>query len=157
MGFAASALLASAIADQARYCIAVVGDGSFLMNPQILVDGVEHGVHGAIVVLDNRRMAAISGLQVDQYGQDFATHDHVPVDYVALARAVGGVRACFGGNDRASLEEALERAHRHEGLSLVHVPVYWGDDARGGMGVYGRWNVGDWCEEVQDRYHSQPL
>jgi 3D-(3,5/4)-trihydroxycyclohexane-1,2-dione acylhydrolase (decyclizing) len=157
MGFASSALLASAIADQARYCIALVGDGSFLMNPQILVDGVEHGVRGTIVVLDNRRMGAISGLQVDQYGQDFATHDRVPVDYVALARAVGGVEAHFGGDDPASLEKALERAHEHDGLSLIHVPVYWGDDPCGGMGVYGRWNVGDWCEEVQDRYHSQPL
>jgi 3D-(3,5/4)-trihydroxycyclohexane-1,2-dione acylhydrolase (decyclizing) len=157
MGFAASALLASAIAEEPRYCIALVGDGSFLMNPQILVDGVEHGVHGTIVVLDNRRMAAISGLQIDQYGRDFATNDRVPVDYVALARAVGGVEAHFGGNDRASLEKALERAHAHRGLSLIHVPVYWGDDPRGGMGVYGRWNVGDWCEEVQDLYHSQPL
>jgi 3D-(3,5/4)-trihydroxycyclohexane-1,2-dione acylhydrolase (decyclizing) len=157
MGFASSALLASAIAEDARYCIAVVGDGSFLMNPQILVDGVVHGVRGSIVVLDNRRMGAISGLQVDQYGQDFATNDRVAVDYVALARAVGGVEAHFGGNDRESLERALERAHEHDGLSLIHVPVYWGDDPRGGMGVYGRWNVGDWCEEVQDRYHSQPL
>jgi 3D-(3,5/4)-trihydroxycyclohexane-1,2-dione acylhydrolase (decyclizing) len=159
MGFAASALLASALADDPRYCIAVVGDGSFLMNPQILVDGVEHGVRGAIAVLDNRRMAAISGLQIDQYGSDFATNDAVAVDYAALAEAVGGGRVLglFGGDDRASLEAALERAHAHDGLSLIHVPVYWGDDPRGGMGVYGRWNVGDWCDEVQERYHSQLL
>ncbi|MCP5045352.1 MAG: thiamine pyrophosphate-binding protein, partial [bacterium] len=42
MGFAASALLASALADRPRYCLAVVGDGSFMMNPQILIDAVEH-------------------------------------------------------------------------------------------------------------------
>ncbi|MHC4137776.1 MAG: thiamine pyrophosphate-dependent enzyme [Planctomycetota bacterium] len=157
MGFAASALLASAIADEGRYCIALVGDGSFFMNPQILVDGIAHGVRGAVVVLDNRRMAAISALQIDQYGCDFATCDSVAVDYVALAAAVRGVNALFGGFDHASLETALERAHDHDGLSLVHVPVYFGSDPRGGMGVYGRWNVGDWCDEVQDRYHSQPL
>jgi 3D-(3,5/4)-trihydroxycyclohexane-1,2-dione acylhydrolase (decyclizing) len=157
MGFAPSALLASAIADHSRYCIALCGDGSFFMNPQILVDGIEHAVRGCIVVLDNRRMAAISGLQVDQYGHDFATRDDVAVDYVALARAVEGVNAIFGGYDRSSLEAALEKAHAGGGLSLVHVPVYWGDDPRGGMGVYGRWNVGDWCEDVQERYHSQPL
>jgi len=157
MGFAASALLASAIADEGRYCIALAGDGSFLMNPQILVDGIAHGVRGAVVILDNRRMAAISGLQVDQYGRDFATNDAVSVDYVALAAAVQGVNALFGGFERSSLEAALARAHDHDGLSLIHVPVYWGSDPRGGMGVYGRWNVGDWCEEVQDRYHSQPL
>src|SRR5262249_46284352 len=50
MGFAVSALLASAIADQPRYGIAFTGDGSFMMNPQILIDGVEHGVKGAIVI-----------------------------------------------------------------------------------------------------------
>jgi len=157
MGFASSALLASALADRARYCIAVVGDGSFFMNPQILLDGVEHGVRGAIAVLDNRRMAAISGLQIAQYGRDFATSDRVPVDYVALARAVGSVCGLFGGFDRSSLETALETARAYDGLSLIHVPVYWGEDPRGDMGVYGRWNVGDWCDEVEERYHSQLL
>ncbi len=44
MGFAVSALLASALADKPRYGIAFTGDGSFMMNPQILIDGVEHGV-----------------------------------------------------------------------------------------------------------------
>jgi 3D-(3,5/4)-trihydroxycyclohexane-1,2-dione acylhydrolase (decyclizing) len=157
MGFAASALLASALADESRYCIAVVGDGSFVMNPQILIDGVEHGVRGAVVVLDNRRMAAISGLQVDQYGRDFATNDRVAVDYVALARAVKGVEGIFGGYDAPSLAAAVEQAYAHDGLAVVHVPVYWGDDTRGGMGVYGRWNVGNWSEDVQRRYRSQPL
>jgi 3D-(3,5/4)-trihydroxycyclohexane-1,2-dione acylhydrolase (decyclizing) len=157
MGFAASGLLASAIADDGRYCIALAGDGSFFMNPQILVDGVAHGVRGAVVVLDNRRMAAISGLQTDQYGHDFATCDAVAVDYVALVGAVRGVKALFGGFDRTTLEAALQAAHEYDGLSLIHVPVYWGSDPRGGMGVYGRWNVGSWCDEVQDRYHSGPL
>lgn len=73
MGFAASAVLAGALADRPRYPIAVTGDGSFLMNPQVLVDGVQHGVRGMIVVLDNRRMAAISGLQEAQYGIAYAT------------------------------------------------------------------------------------
>ena len=157
MGFAASALLASSIAETPRYGIAVVGDGSFLMNPQILVDGVEHGVRGTIAVLDNRRMGAISGLQLAQYGHDFATNDRVAVDYAALARAVSGVKGIFGGTDRQSLQAALESAYAHDGLSLIHVPVYWGDDPHAEMGVYGRWNVGDWCDDVQERYHSQLL
>ncbi|MCP5042207.1 MAG: thiamine pyrophosphate-binding protein, partial [bacterium] len=157
MGFAASALLASALADRPRYCLAVVGDGSFMMNPQILIDAVEHGVRASVVVLDNRRMAAISGLQIDQYGRDFATRDGVEVDYVALATSVKGVRGFFAGYEAKSLRDALDSAHAYAGLSLIHVPVYWGDDPRGGMGVYGRWNVGDWCDDVQRRYHSQAL
>ncbi len=64
-----------------------------MMNPQILIDAVEHKVRGMIVIFDNRRMAAISGLQLAQYGQDFRTNDQVAVDYVQLAaRRVGRAR-----------------------------------------------------------------
>ncbi len=152
MGFAVSALLAGALADEGRYAIAFTGDGSFMMNPQILVDGVEHGVHGTILLLDNRRMAAISGLQQAQYGVEFRTSDAVSVDYVRLASSVTGVLALSGGYDRDSLETALDKAHAHRGLSLVHVPVYYGRDSLGGIGAYGDWNVGNWCETVQRRY-----
>ena len=103
MGFAASALLASAAADDPRYMIAFSGDGSFIMNPQILVDAVVHGVSGMIVVFDNRRMGAISSLQTAQYGTDFGTNDHVAIDFVAIANAVSGVRGFFGGYTRAEL------------------------------------------------------
>ena len=68
MGFAVSALLASGVAERPRYGIAFSGDGAFFMNPQVLVDGVQHGARGTILLLDNRRMAAISGLQEAQYG-----------------------------------------------------------------------------------------
>ena len=50
-----------------------------------------HGVHGTVVVLDNRRMAAISGLQLDQYRRDFATHDEVAVDYAPMTQYAKGV------------------------------------------------------------------
>ncbi len=152
MGFAVSALLSGAIADAGRYAIAFTGDGSFMMNPQILIDGVAHGVHGTILLLDNRRMAAISGLQRDQYGAEFRTNDAVVVNYVHMASSVAGVLALPGGHDQESLETALVRAHAHPGLSLVHVPVYYGPDPLGGMGAYGDWNVGNWCETVQRRY-----
>ena len=75
MGFAPSALLAAAHADKPRYAIAFCGDGSFMMNPQILIDAVEHKVRGLIVIFDNRRMAAISGLQLAQYAREFRTND----------------------------------------------------------------------------------
>jgi 3D-(3,5/4)-trihydroxycyclohexane-1,2-dione acylhydrolase (decyclizing) len=157
MGFAVSALLASGIADQPRYGIAFSGDGSFFMNPQILVDGVLHGARGTILLLDNRRMAAISGLQEAQYGHDFRTHDGIAVDYVQLASAVPGVKAWDGGSSPESLRAALTEAAGYDGLSLVHVPVYYGPDPLGGLGAYGIWNVGNWCEAVQARYHAQDI
>ncbi|WP_018436326.1 thiamine pyrophosphate-dependent enzyme [Paraburkholderia atlantica] len=152
MGFAVSALLSQAIARQGCYGIAFTGDGSFMMNPQILIDGIEHGVHGTILLLDNRRMAAISSLQEAQFDTDYRTNDSVAVDYVAMAGAVAGVMALSAGDTERGLRDALAKAHAHPGLSLIHVPVYYGADPAGGMGAYGRWNVGPWSDGVQDAY-----
>lgn len=152
MGFAVSALLSQGLAEEGRYGVAFTGDGSFVMNPQVLIDAVAHGVHGTILLFDNRRMAAISSLQEAQYGVNWRTHDGVEVDYLALARAVTGVAALGGGTSPAELTAALARAQAHPGLSLIHVPVYFGPDPAGGMGAYGQWNVGNWCKDVQARY-----
>jgi len=156
MGFAVSALLASGTASPENrfYGVAFTGDGSFMMNPQILIDGVEHGATGCILLLDNRRMAAISGLQTGQFGTDFSTNDHVEVDYVAMASAFKGVHALHGGHSPEELIAALNKAKAYDGLSLVYVPVYYGPDALGNMGVFGRWNVGNWCDEVQALRHE---
>jgi 3D-(3,5/4)-trihydroxycyclohexane-1,2-dione acylhydrolase (decyclizing) len=157
MGFAVSALLATGLASRPFYGLALSGDGSFSMNPQILIDGVAHGARGCIVLLDNRRMGAISGLQEAQYGAVHATNDRVAVDYVAWARAVKGVAAFDGGRSLESLTGALEAAYAHAGLSLIHVPVYYGPDPLGGMGVFGRWNVGSWVDATQALRHEIAL
>jgi 3D-(3,5/4)-trihydroxycyclohexane-1,2-dione acylhydrolase (decyclizing) len=157
MGFAASAVLATALASEPFWALALSGDGSFTMNPQVLIDGVAHGARGCIVVLDNRRMAAISGLQKAQHGADHATWDRVPVDYLAWAHSVAGVAAFDGGRSVESLLAALDAAHAHDGISLVHVPVYYGDDPLGGLGAFGRWNVGNWVAATQALRHDHGL
>ncbi len=157
MGFAPSALLASALADEPRYSVAFCGDGSFMMNPQVLIDAVEHGLRGMIVIFDNRRMAAITGLQIAQYGEGFRTNDWVVVDYVRLASAVAGVKAVHGGFDAEALRRALREARAHDGLSVVHVPVYCGPHEFAGLGAWGQWNVGNWCADVQREWMAQDL
>ncbi len=157
MGFATSALLATALSRSVPYAVVLTGDGSFTMNPQALIDGVQHGARGCVVVLDNRRMAAISGLQWAQYGHDHATNDAVAVDYVAWASAIGGVKAIFGGRTPDELRRALDEAFTHEGVSLVHVPVYCGQDELGGLGAFGRWNVGNWVNDTQRLRHELGL
>jgi 3D-(3,5/4)-trihydroxycyclohexane-1,2-dione acylhydrolase (decyclizing) len=154
MGFAVSALLATALASEPFYGLALTGDGSFTMNPQILIDGVFHRAKGCILLLDNRRMAAISALQDAQYGEAYATRDSVEVDYVRLAGAVQGVLALEGGRSPEDLRAALDRARSHDGLSLIHVPVYYGPDPLGGLGAFGRWNVGSWCRDTQALRHK---
>jgi 3D-(3,5/4)-trihydroxycyclohexane-1,2-dione acylhydrolase (decyclizing) len=39
----------------------------------------------------------------------------------------------------------------------VHMPVYCGPDALGGLGAWGQWNVGNWCEDVQRSWLEQDL
>ena len=153
MGFAVSALLASAAAEKGQYSIAFTGDGSFLMNPQILLDGVQYGLKGMIVVFDNRRMAAITGLQDAQYGQGFATDDTVELDYIRMCEAFKGVKAFHGGYAPQELQAVLNAAHTYAGLSVVYIPVYCGEDELGGLGAFGSWNVGNWCEAVQEEKH----
>ena len=153
MGFAVCALLSAALADEPAYGFAFTGDGSFTMNPQILFDGVEHGLRGCIILFDNRRMAAITGLQNAQYQNDYKTSDRVETDYLGLARSVKGVKAFAGGTTSEELRSALEQAYGYDGLSLIHVPVYAGEHELGGLGVFGAWNVGNWCKEVQKEHH----
>ena len=154
MGFAVSAILASAAMDAPPYFLAFTGDGSFTMNPQILIDGAQHGARGCILLLDNNRMAAISGLQTAQYEQEFATWNTDPIDYLKWAESVPGVLALPGGTTPEDLISALDQAYDHKGLSLIHLPVYYGDDPLGGMGVFGRWNVGNWVDGTQTLRHE---
>ena len=154
MGFAVSALLATAAASRPFYALALTGDGSFTMNPQILIDGVEHKAHGCILLLDNGRMGAISGLQQAQYRAEFATWSDLHVDYLSIGCAVPGLLVLDGGCSPRQLRMALEQAGRHAGLSLIHLPVYYGPDELGGMGVFGRWNVGNRVEETQALRHE---
>jgi len=157
MGFATCAVISNGMADKPKYGIAFTGDGSFMMNPQALISAIQHHAKGMIVIFDNRRMAAISSLQHAQYGKDFRTNDSVAVDYVQLAASVSGVKAFAVDGSLESLKDALKSAYSYDGLSVLHVPVYAGTDERGGLGAYGSWNVGNWCESVQDTYLSSNI
>ncbi len=154
MGFAVSALLASAAADHPQYTIAFTGDGSLTMNPQILFDGIEHGAKGLIIVFDNRSMAAIGNLQEDQYMMEYKVSDGIRTDYVKLASSIDGLNALSGGTGPDSFKQALGKAIEYKGLSLIHLPVYYGRDELGGLGVYGSWNVGPWSKKVQKEHHT---
>ena len=154
MGFAVSALLATGVASKPFYALALTGDGSFTMNPQILIDGVEHGARGCILLLDNGRMGAITGLQNDQYGAGLRHLEHRPGGLPGLGtrcpRSAGAGWRAHTRNARGRVGTGRET----HGLTLIHVPVYFGPDPLGGMGVYGRWNVGNWCEDVQKLRHE---
>ncbi len=70
---------------------------------------------------------------------------------------MSGIFAVSGGETAAALRAALKTAKAHDGLSIVHVPVYCGPDELGGLGAWGEWNVGKWCEDVQKAWIKQDL
>ncbi|MCH2130874.1 MAG: thiamine pyrophosphate-dependent enzyme [Pirellulaceae bacterium] len=154
MGFAVSAVLASGLTDKPFFALAFSGDGSFTMNPQILIDGVEHGARGAILLFDNRRMGAITGLQHAQYEHEHATNDQVQVDYVAWTKSFAGIDVHGPVHSTEHLQEALEASYANGGLSVIYVPVYFGPDEMAGLGAFGRWNVGNWSEDTQRLRHQ---
>ena len=71
--------------------------------------------------------------------------------------AVSGVMAISAGDSANSLRAALKTAQGYDGLSVVHVPVYCGPDELGGLGAWGEWNVGNWCDDVQSSWIKQDL
>jgi 3D-(3,5/4)-trihydroxycyclohexane-1,2-dione acylhydrolase (decyclizing) len=99
----------------------------------VLIEAVEHGVRGMIVISDNRRMAVRHRLVARAIHLESRTNDR-------LAATVAGMHAVSGADDAEALRAALKSAHGHDGPSLVHVPVYCGPDELDGLGAWGQWN-----------------
>ncbi len=70
---------------------------------------------------------------------------------------MNGVKAIHAGWTPAELNKALEQGHAHDGLSVLHVPVYAGEDPLGELGAWGEWNVGNWCANVQAEWLRQDI
>ena len=102
-------------------------------------------------------MSAISSLQSVQYGVEFATWDEAVVNFAALDKVVEGLTGIDGSGGVAGLRSALDTASRHDGVSIIHVPVYYGPDPLGGLGAHGSWNVGPWVPETQQHRHQSPI
>ena len=74
--------------------------------------------------------------------------------HAAMAKSVQGVNALDGGRSPGELVRALDKAKTFPGLSLISLPVYMGENELGGLGVFGRWNVGNCVEETQNLRHK---
>jgi 3D-(3,5/4)-trihydroxycyclohexane-1,2-dione acylhydrolase (decyclizing) len=151
MGFGISAAFGLGLVPDGRYPVAIIGDGSFLMQAQAIRDMVKHGSNCTVVVLDNQAMGAITALQWAQEFADFATLDSrsaTPVDFAMLARSMG----CAAFTPEASIDslsESLEKAYRHPGPAVVDVKVHLGPEEYAALGAFGRWNVGPWSPAVE--------
>jgi acetolactate synthase-1/2/3 large subunit len=118
MGFGVCGVLGAKLAAPERPCVAVCGDGGFMMRPDVLATAVEYDIPAVWVIWNNFAYGAIRDIQTGLLAKREIATSFVRErdgrlynpDFVALARACGvdGIRV----ERPAELEPALERAVR---------------------------------------------
>jgi acetolactate synthase-1/2/3 large subunit len=129
MGFATSGILGAKLAAPERPCVAVVGDGSFLMTPHALLTAVEHDIPVVWVVWNNNGYVSIRDIQMGMFGgREFATNfeterDHAPfsADFAMMAKSMGVASHRVTSADE--VEDAIRTAIAANRPYLVEVPV----------------------------------
>ncbi len=118
MGFGVCGVLGAKLAAPDRPCVAVCGDGGFMMRPDVLCTAVEYDIPAVWLIWNNFGYAAIRDIQLGMFAKrEIATSfvrekdgRLINPDFAALARACGvdGIRV----ERAADLDGALEHAIR---------------------------------------------
>ena len=129
MGFATSGILGAKLAAPDRPCVAVVGDGSFLMTPHALATAVEYDIPVVWVVWNNQGYCSIRDIQHGMFaGRELATSfqndgSRAPYspDFAQLARSFGV--ASHTVTHAGELEDVIATAIAANRPYLIEVPV----------------------------------
>ena len=129
MGFATSGILGAKLAAPDRPCVAVVGDGSFLMTPHALATAVEYDIPVVWVVWNNFGYVSIRDIQMGMFGgrelatnfQLDRTHKPYSPDFAMLAKSFGVASHTVTRADE--VEDALRTAIAANVPYLLEVPV----------------------------------
>jgi acetolactate synthase-1/2/3 large subunit len=129
MGFATSGILGAKLAAPDRPCVAVVGDGSFLMTPHALATAVEYDIPVVWVVWNNQGYCSIRDIQHGMFaGRELATsfqHDSnrelYSPDFAALAKSFGVASHTVTHADET--EDCIKAAIAANRPYLIEVPV----------------------------------
>ncbi|MFD3548482.1 3D-(3,5/4)-trihydroxycyclohexane-1,2-dione acylhydrolase (decyclizing) [Streptomyces sp. NPDC058655] len=151
MGYEIPAAIGVALAAPGRPVWALVGDGTYLMNPTEIVTAVQEGVPVKVVVLDNHGYASIGGLSGTVGGEGFATGyrfrgpdgsytgDPLPVDLAANAASLG--MAVIRTRTVRDLREALAEARSATRPTCVYVQTRTPDTVSGPPPAQAWWDV----------------
>ena len=108
MGFGAAAVLGVKSGQPERAAVALVGDGGFGANPNVVATAMEAGLNVVWLIMDNAAFGTIAGLEQMHYGTTFGcvferNGQPYRVDFAAMARAWGahGVMVRVGRRARA--------------------------------------------------------
>jgi 3D-(3,5/4)-trihydroxycyclohexane-1,2-dione acylhydrolase (decyclizing) len=136
MGYELPATLGVRLAQPDGAVIALIGDGTFLMQPTELVTALQEGLDVTVVVSENHGFQVIRRLQLMRNGTGFGNEfrrrtgplaeapldgEYLALDLVALASGLGA-RSTRASTPEA-LREALEDARANPGPSVIVVPT----------------------------------
>ncbi|WP_128979008.1 3D-(3,5/4)-trihydroxycyclohexane-1,2-dione acylhydrolase (decyclizing) [Streptomyces roseicoloratus] len=151
MGYEIPAALGVALAAPGRPVWALVGDGTYLMNPTEIVTAVQEALPIKLVILDNHGYASIGGLSeavgAERYGTDYRFRDPdgrftgppLPLDLAANAASLG-MRVLRARTVR-DLREALADARRASVPTCVYVETETADSVSGAPPAQAWWDV----------------
>ncbi|MBI2194798.1 MAG: thiamine pyrophosphate-binding protein [Planctomycetes bacterium] len=119
MGYGLPGALGAKAAFPDRTVLAVAGDGGFLMTCQELACAVQERLHVVAVVVNDRCLSAMKGIQNRSFGGRHIAVDLVNPDFVKLAEAYGalGLRV----HREEEFEPALRRAFSTDRPAVIEV------------------------------------
>jgi acetolactate synthase-1/2/3 large subunit len=141
MGFGAAAVLGVKVAQPDRPAVALIGDGGFGANPNVVATAMEAGLNVVWLIMDNAAFGTIAGLENQHYGTTFGCVFHCDgspyrVDFAAMARAWGAHGAMVESAD--DLGPALREALACGRPAVVQVPM-----ENAPTPTPGHWNIND--------------
>jgi acetolactate synthase I/II/III large subunit len=121
MGFALPAAIGAKMACPEKEVWVVVGDGGFQMTMCELATAVQEGLDLNICIVNNGYLGMVRQWQEFFYDKRYAATPITGPDFVKLADAFG----IFGRavDRRADVEDAVQAARRHHGVSLIDFRV----------------------------------
>ncbi len=151
MGYEIPAALGTALAAPDRPVWALVGDGTYLMNPTEIVTAVQEGVPIKVVIVDNHGYASIGGLSGAVGGEGFGTAYRfragdgsysgppLPVDLAANAASLG--MAVIRTRTIGDLRKALAEAREADRPTCVYAQTRTPDTVSGPPPAQAWWDV----------------
>ena len=141
MGFGAAAVLGVKVAQPDRVAVALIGDGGFGANPNVVATAVEAGLNVVWVIMDNAAYGTIAGLEKMHYGTTFgcvfeSNGKPYRVDFAAMARACGAHGVTV--DSARALAPALRDALGANRPAVVQVPM-----ENAPTPTPGYWNIND--------------
>ncbi|MFJ3706956.1 3D-(3,5/4)-trihydroxycyclohexane-1,2-dione acylhydrolase (decyclizing) [Streptomyces sp. NPDC090053] len=151
MGYEIPAAIGVQLAAPGRPVWALVGDGTYLMNPTEIVTAVQEGLPVNIVILQNHGYASIGGLSESVGAERFGTAYRfrapdgtytgapLPVDLAANAASLG--LTVLRAKTVRDLREALAAARASDRPTCVYVETETADTVSGPPPAQAWWDV----------------